>query len=291
MERTESRFGRMGTLLNAGIAGTQFTPVKMLMVVVFLIALVWASARVTRWLVTHVLEKRGLDVGLAETLGTLTRYVVIGVGLVVILQSAGVDLTALNVLMGALGVGLGFGLQNVASNFVSGIIILLERPVAVGDRIEIGGVSGDVHGIGARATTLVTDDSGAVIVPNSQLITERVKNWSRPAQLTAYSFAFHVAHSADLDQVREALLAAAAEHPTVLKEPAPTIEPTDAGLHGLRFVLQVWSSGPPRAAGTLKSDLNQTVCREFAKRGVAWSIAAAPPPTSALENTPPAPPA
>lgn len=290
MERAESLLGRMSRLLNSGIAGTQFTPLKMLMVVLFLTVLVWVTARVTRWLVTHVLERRGLDVGLAETLGTLMRYVVIGVGLVVILQSAGVDLTALNVLMGALGVGLGFGLQNVASNFVSGIIILLERPVAVGDRIEIGGVSGDVYAVGARATTLVTDESVAVIVPNSQLITERVKNWSRPAQLTAYSVAFHVAHSADVDAVREGLLSAAAASPAVLKEPGPTIELTDAGLHGLRFVLQVWSSGSPRVAGTMKSDLNQAVCREFAKHSIPWSVAAAPPPMPAAEASPPAAP-
>jgi len=281
MERVESLFGRMGKLLNTGIAGTPFTPVKMLMVLLLLVALIWVTGRVTRWFVTQVLERRGLDVGLAETLGTLVRYGVIAVGLAVILQSAGVDLTALNVLLGALGVGLGFGLQNIASNFVSGIIILLERPVAVGDRVEIGGMTGDIHAIGARATTLVTDESVAVIVPNSQFVTERVKNWSRPAQLTAYSIAFHVTHAADVDRVREALLNAAAEHPTVLKEPAPTIELTDAGLHGLRFVLQVWSSGPPRAAGALKSDLNQAVCREFAKRGVPWSIAAVPPPAEA----------
>ena len=276
MERAESLFGWVGALLNTGIAGTQFTPLKMMMVIVLLVALVWVTGRVTHWLVRQVLEKRGLELGLAETLGTLVRYAVIGVGLVIILQSAGVDLTALNVLMGALGVGLGFGLQNVASNFVCGIIILLERPVSVGDRVEIGGTTGDVHAIGARATTLVTDDSVAVIVPNTQFITERVKNWSRPAHLTAYSLAFQVTHGANVDRVREALLAAAASNPEVLKDPAPSIELADAGLHGLRFVLQIWSSGSPRGVGSLKSELNQAVCREFAKRGVPWSTSAVP---------------
>lgn len=290
MEQVESLLGRTGKLLNTGIGGTAFTPVKLLMVVLLFVALVWVTGRVTRWFVTQVLERRGLDVGLAETLGTLVRYGVIGVGLVVILQSAGVDLTALNVLMGALGVGLGFGLQNIASNFVSGIIILLERPVAVGDRIEIGGISGDVHAIGARATTLVTDESVAVIVPNSQLITERVKNWSQPAQLTAYSIAFQVAHSANVEAVREALLGAAASNPVVLKEPAPSIELTDAGLHGLRFVLQVWISSSPRVAGTLKRDLNQAVCREFTKRHIPWSIAPPPAPIPPMEAGPPAAP-
>jgi small-conductance mechanosensitive channel len=154
MERTQSLFLWLGTILNTGIGGTQFTPLKMLIVLVLFAALVTLTGRVTRWLVGHVLKGRGLDVGLAEALGAIVRYGIIGLGLVVILQSTGIDLTALNVLLGALGVGIGFGLQNVASNFVSGIIILLERPVMVGDRVEIGNVTGEVRAIGGRATTL-----------------------------------------------------------------------------------------------------------------------------------------
>jgi small-conductance mechanosensitive channel len=263
----------IGGLLNTGIGGTQFTPLKLIIVLLAFTALVSVTGRVTRWLVSHVLERRGLDVGLAETLGTLVRYGIIVVGLVVILQSAGIDLTALNVLLGALGVGLGFGLQNVASNFVSGIIILLERPVSVGDRVEIGGLTGEVRAIGARATTMVTDEGVAVIVPNSQFVTERVTNWSRPARTTAYSVAFHVTHDSELEPVTQALLAAAAAHPDVLKDPAPTVELTSSDLHGLRFVLQVWSPSRLQTSGEFRSELNQAVWREFAARGVQWAVA------------------
>ena len=280
MERTLSVIDWIGKLLNTGIGGTQFTPLKMLIVLLLFAALVWLTGRATRWLVSHVLKGRGLDVGLAEALGAFVRYAIIGLGLVVILQSAGIDLTALNVLLGALGVGIGFGLQNVASNFVSGIIILLERPVMVGDRVEIGSVTGEVRAIGGRATTLVTDENVAVIVPNSQFVTERVINWSRPALLTAYSVSFHVTHAADVVTVTDALQAAAAGHPGVMKEPSPVVELADASLHGLRFTLQVWSEGHLGTAGTLRSELNRAVSAEFSLRGVPWATAAmaAPPP-------------
>jgi len=282
MQSTHSLLEWIVNALNTGIGGTGFTPLRLLAVLTALAALVWVTSRVTRWFVVHVLESRGLEEGLAEALGTLVRYGLIALGVVVILQSAGIDLTALNVLLGALGVGIGFGLQNVASNFVCGIIILLERPVKVGDRVEIGGVIGEVRAIGGRATTLVTDESVAVIVPNSQLVTERVTNWSRPARLTAYSVTFHVAHGTDLDLATQALLAAAAAQPDVLKEPAPTVELASADLYGLRLVLQVWSARALKKSGLLKSELNVSVCHELAARGIQWAAArwpvAAPPP-------------
>jgi small-conductance mechanosensitive channel len=279
MERAKSVVDWTDRLLNTGIGGTQFTPLKMLIVVVLVAALVSISGRATRWLVRHVLRGRGLDVGVAEALGAFVRYGIIALGVVVILQSAGIDLTALNVLLGALGVGIGFGLQNVASNFVSGIIILLERPVKVGDRVEIGSVTGEVRVIGGRATTLVTDENVAVIVPNSQFVTERVTNWSRPARLTAYSVGYHVTHAANGESVTEALMAAAADHPSVLKDPAPAVELADVGLHGLRFTLQVWSESHLGTASTLRSELNRAVCREFSVRGISWATAAVAAPT------------
>ena len=121
-----------------------------------------------------------------EALGAIVRYGVITLGVLVILQSAGINLTSLNVLVGAVGVGLGFGLQNIMSNFFSGLIILFERPIKIGDRVEIAGAIGEVREIAARATTLVTDENVAIVVPNSQFISERVTNWSRPGRLTAY---------------------------------------------------------------------------------------------------------
>ncbi len=187
MQSVTELWGRLEAFLTSGIAGSEFTPLRLLIVITFMSALVWTTRRVTRWLVDRVLARRGFDIGMREALGTIVRYAVISLGALVILQSAGIELTSLNVLLGAVGVGLGFGLQNITSNFFSGLILLFERPIKIGDRVEIAGCVGEVREIAARATTLVTDENVAIIVPNSQFVAERVTNWSRPDRLTAYT--------------------------------------------------------------------------------------------------------
>ena len=259
---------RFGAFLNAGIAGSEFTPLKLLTVITLVSALVWLTRRVTRWFVDQVLARRGVDVGMREALGAIVRYGVISLGALVILQSAGINLTSLNVLVGAIGVGLGFGLQNIMSNFFSGLIILFERPIKIGDRVEIAGAVGEVREIAARATTLVTDENVAIVVPNSQFISERVTNWSRPGRLTAYLVPFHVSHSSDPEVVRRVLIAAALGHADVLRDPAPSVEFVEAGPAALRFQLQVWSTEHLKTAGTLKSDLNFEAWRQLAAAGV-----------------------
>ena len=266
----------IGAFLNSGIAGSQFTPLKLLVVITMISALVWVTRRVTRWFVDKVLARRGVDIGMREALGAIVRYGVITLGALVILQSAGINLTSLNVLVGAIGVGLGFGLQNITNNFFSGLIILFERPIRIGDRIEIAGAVGEVREIGARATTIVTDESTALIVPNSQFISERVTNWSRPGKLTAFVLSFHVSHSSDPELVRRVLLAAAAAHPDVLREPAAQVEFAEAGLTALRFQLQVWSTEHLKSAGTFKSDLNFEVWRQLHAAGIALPPTHAP---------------
>ena len=268
MQSVFDAFEAAGRLLNTGIAGSEFTPLKLLIVITLIAALAWVTRRVTRWLVDKLLARRGVDIGMREALGAIVRYGVISLGALVILQSAGIDLTSLNVLVGAIGVGLGFGLQNITNNFFSGLIILFERPIKIGHRIEIAGVVGEVREIAARATTLVTDENVAVVVPNSQFISERVTNWSRPGKLTAYVLPFHVSHSSDPELVRHVLLAAAAGHADVLPEPPPQVEFVEAGPATLKFQLQVWSTEHLKTAGTLKSDLNFDVWRQLAEAGV-----------------------
>ena len=259
---------RIATVLSSGIAGSEFTPLRLLTILTLTSALVWVTRRVTRWFVDTVLARRGFDVGMREALGAIVRYLIITLGALVILQSAGIDLTSLNVLVGAVGVGLGFGLQNITSNFFSGLILLFERPIKIGDRVEIGGVVGEVREIGARATTIVTDASVAMIVPNSQFVSERVTNWSRPDKLTAYTLSFHVSHTSDPELVRQVLLAAAAGHRDVLPAPMAEVEFVEVGLGALRFQLQVWSTEHLKTADTLRSELNFEVWRQLAAAGV-----------------------
>ena len=259
---------RFEAFLTSGIAGSEFTPLRLLIVITLLSALVWTTRRITRWLIDRVLARRGVEVGMREALGAIVRYVVISLGAVVILQSAGIDLTSLNVLVGAIGVGLGFGLQNITNNFFSGLVLLFERPIKINDRVEIAGCVGEVSEIAARATTLVTDENVAIIVPNSQFVSERVTNWSRPGELTAYVIPFYVSHTTDPELVRQLLLAAAEGHRDVLHDPAPEVEFIEAGLGALRFQLQVWSREHLKTAGALKSDLNFAAWRQLTAAGL-----------------------
>jgi small-conductance mechanosensitive channel len=152
------------------------------------------------------------------------------------------------------------------------LIILFERPIKIGDRIEIAGAVGEVRDIAARATTIVTDENIAIVVPNSQFISERVTNWSRPGKLTAYLVPFHVSHSSDPELVRRTLIAAALAHKDVLREPRPQVEFVEAGPWALRFQLQVWSTEHLKTAGTLKSDLNFEAWRQLAAAGVTVAL-------------------
>jgi small-conductance mechanosensitive channel len=251
-------------VLTFGIPGTPFTLGKLALLATLLTLLFYFNRRFTRWIADSFLARRNLDVGVRQAVSKLMRYALTTLGAVVILQAVGIDLSAFTVLAGAVGVGLGFGLQNVASNFVSGLIILFERPIKVGDRIEVGGTTGQVRSIGARATTVVTEENIAVIVPNSQFISERVTNWSHTGRLTAFTVRVTVAWNTDVDLVRRLLLEAATEHAHVLHEPAPEVELRDL-RGGLHFVLQVWSTEYLQGEGHLKSELNLAI-REKLKR-------------------------
>jgi small-conductance mechanosensitive channel len=277
----QSGFDSFVRFLNAGIAGSEVTPLRLLIVLALMAVLAWATRRGTQLFVDGVLARRGVEVGLREALGAILRYVVLSLGALVILQGAGINLTSLNVLVGAIGVGLGFGLQAITSNFFSGLIILFERPIKIGQRIEIGGVVGRVREIAARATTLVTDENVAIIVPNSQFITGRVSNWSRPDALTAYALMFDVAPSSDPDVVRRVLLSAAEAHNAVRRDPPAEVEFVEMGLASLRFQLRIWSSAHLNTAGRLKSDLNFDIWRRLRAEGM---VATAPAAAAALSS-------
>jgi small-conductance mechanosensitive channel len=254
-------------LLDFGIPGTPFTLGKLIVLAVLLTLLFYFNRRVTRWVVDSLLARRHLNVGVQVAVSTLVRYAVATIGVVIILEAVGIDLSAFAVLAGAIGVGLGFGLQNVTSNFVSGLIILIERPIKVGDRVEIGGTSGEVNRIGARATTIVTEENIAVIVPNSQFISERVTNWSHTGPLTGFVVRVKVGWDADAELVQRLLLEAAAEHPNVLRDPAPEVELLDL-RNGMHFALQVWSTQYLQYEARLKSELNLAIRKKLGSRGV-----------------------
>lgn len=232
------------------------------------IVLFMASAFIKRVLVGRVLTRYQLDPGTAESVGTIIRYAIIILGMVVILQTSGINLSALGILFGALGIGIGFGLQNISSNLISGIIILFERPIKVGDRVEVDGIAGNIVNISARSTTLITNDNIAIIVPNSQFINEKVINWSLNDKLVRFNIPVDVSYKEDPDKIRRILLEVAHSCEGVEKSPAPDVLFDAYGDRSLKFVLRVWSTEYSYVPPILKSRLYFAIFEKFKEHGV-----------------------
>lgn len=250
------------------IGGTRFTVWMVLYLAVLIVLLVYATGKLKAWMVNRLLARTRIDIGVRQAVGSIFRYVIVAVGFMIILQTAGIDLSALTVLAGALGIGVGFGLQNITNNFVSGLIILFERPIKVGDRIEVGNVTGNVVKISPRATTIVTNDHIAIIVPNSEFISSQVINWSYTNRDVRLNFPVGVAYQSDPELVRKTLLEVAAEHPGVLKERKADVLLQEFGDSSLNFILRVWTREYTTTPGVLRSELNYAICRKFKEHGI-----------------------
>jgi small-conductance mechanosensitive channel len=250
------------------LGGTEFTVWTVLYLVGLLVLLVIISRIVKRWLVNTVLARRDLDLGVRQAIATIFQYLFVLIGFLIILSTAGIDLTTLNVLAGAVGIGVGFGLQTIASNFISGLIILFERPIKVGDRIQVGEVTGDVVRIGARATTIKTNDNIEIIVPNSEFISSQVINWSHSDREVRLHIPVGVSYSSNPEEVHDILLEVAASHKGLLKSPAPDVIFTEFGDSSLNFDLRVWTSDYITKPKILRSDLNFAIRKKFRERGV-----------------------
>jgi small-conductance mechanosensitive channel len=233
-----------------------------------LIALFYVSGRVRYWVANKMLVRTRLELGVRQAAGSIVRYFIVVIGFLIILQTAGIDLTTLNILAGAVGIGVGFGLQNIANNFISGLIILFERPIKMGDRIEVGNVEGTVTSIGARATTVVTNDNIAIIIPNSKFVSENVINWSYTDQTVRFKVQVSVAYGSDPRTVEKLLLEVAEQNPDVLKSPAPGVRFVEFGDNGLLFELRAWSTSLLHKKGKLVSDLNYGVHEKFQEAGI-----------------------
>tara|TARA_Y100000746_G_C15376267_1_gene396350 strand:- start:338 stop:991 length:654 start_codon:yes stop_codon:yes gene_type:complete len=163
------------------------------------------------------------------------------IGFYIAFQIAGFDLSSLAIVAASLGVGVGFGLQNIINNFVSGIIILAERPISIGDRIDVAGVAGRVTKIQLRSTTVVTNDNITMIVPNADFISNTVTNWSHGDPKVRIRVPVGVAYGTDLKLLQDLLLEAAVEHPKALSDPSPLVMFNEFGDSSLNFELAVWT--------------------------------------------------
>ena len=250
------------------LGDTQVTLWTFTYVTLLFVALIVVSGQLKRW-VTRSLERvSDVDKSIHQSIATIVRYVVIAVGVIIIVQSAGIDLSALTLLAGAAGVGIGFGLQNIINNFVSGLIILFERPIKIGDRVDVGSVHGDVVSISARATTVITNDNIAIIVPNSEFISSRVTNWSYQDRKVRFDIPVGVSYSCDPDVVTQLLIEVANKHDGVLATPKPTVLFEEFGDSSLNFALQVWTRQYATLPRVLRSELNYAIARIFKENDV-----------------------
>lgn len=226
------------------------------------------SSRLKKLLVKIMREKAGMEVGVTASIGTISRFFIILIGGIVIVQSAGIDLSALSLLAGALGVGIGFGLQNITDNFISGIIILFEKPIKVGDRIEVGNVEGDVISISVRATTVLTNDNISIIVPNSEFISKQVINWSHNDRNIRFRLPVGVSYGEEPEQVQNVLLQVANDNPHVLNTPAPIVLFKGFGDSSLDFELAVWTSTHTDKPSILRSELYFEIFKRFGQNKI-----------------------
>jgi small-conductance mechanosensitive channel len=231
---------------------------------VCILVLVFVGERLLRhYLIRQFLRRTHLEPSLQYAVGKIAGYIFIALGFYVALKLVGIDLSSLAVVAGAIGVGLGFGLQNVISNFVSGLIILAERPIALGDRVELGQVAGQVTRISLRSTIIVTNDNISVIVPNSDFVTNKVTNWNYGDAKVRIRLPVGVAYGTDPERVRRLLLEVAAENPKVLRDPVPEVFFNGFGDSSLDFELGVWTSEMTSKPRRFRSDLNYAIERKL----------------------------
>ena len=237
-------FAAIYTALNKSfsIGNISLSPLGLLFAVLILF-LTLILTRLGRYILAEkMFVESGLEAGLQDSISTISIYLTWGLGVILALSVLGVSTTSLTVVFGALGVGLGFGLQTIFNNFVSGIILLFERPIQVGDAVQIQDVWGTVKKINVRATVVQTFDNASLIIPNSEFISSQVTNWSFKEPSLRRKVSVGVAYGSDTELVRQTLLEIAKQTKNVLKKPKPDVMFDDHGDSALIFTLRYWTT-------------------------------------------------
>jgi small-conductance mechanosensitive channel len=253
---------------NAPLPAITLSLLQIFLLVAFLIVVFWISSRTKRFLFNRLLAESGLDRSLQYAIAQIVSNVVLVVGIFIVLENTGIHLAALTVFAGAVGVGVGFGLQNIASNFISGLVILAERPITIGDRVEVAGIVGRVQQIRARSTVILTSDNIAMIVPNSKFIDSPVTNWHYSDPRVRFRLPVGVAYGSDVNKVREALIAAAREHSSTLSSPEPTAYLEKFGPSTIDFELVAWTQEMSYKPRRFRSDLNYLIHKHLTAAGI-----------------------
>lgn len=251
--------------LNMRLFELQETPVTIMSMVIFLVFLIFflfLGAFVRKLLHGKVLDRFEIDPGLKYTLARVSQYIIVTIGVLISFQFVGIDLTGLAVIFGLLSVGIGFGLQNITANFISGLIVMFERPISVGDRVDVAGIEGDVTEINIRSTKIRTLNNVSIIVPNTEFVSNNVINYSHGEPTFRLDINVGVSYASNLETVLKALNEIAEEHPRVMKIPAHQVHLKEFGDSSWDMQLRVWISNV-KDRYVLRNELHQEIVKKF----------------------------
>ncbi|KAF0137688.1 MAG: transmembrane protein [Xanthobacteraceae bacterium] len=291
-------FGGGGASLEDAFFGVRFGEIRSLAMTILGAGLVLAIGllalrAVMTWFRDKVLPRTGMDSGLQNSVGTIVGYAGFALVASLGLRQIGLDLSNITIIAGALSVGIGFGLQSIVQNFVSGLILLAERPIRVGDSIVVKGEEGHVRKISVRSTEIETFDRATVILPNAELITGVVKNWTLSNTLSRITIPVRVAYDSDPDLVRDQMIAAACDNRFIIQDPPPRVFLMRFGDNGLEFELRGVVTNVEYSL-TTRSELQLSILSRFRQHGIIIAppvqtvqTALDPPAAAAPEPEPP----
>ncbi len=267
-----------GIGINAGETRISVWSVMKLLVTVslFVVVAMW----IARWFERHVLRLDALAPNMRIGIAKFTQAFLVGLSVLVGLNAAGLDLTTLNVLTGAVGIGLGFGLQSIAANFVSGFVLLMDRSIKPGDVISFTGMPGTategfgwVEELRGRYVVVRDRDGVATLVPNQNLITNPVTNWSYEDPRVRLKLPVRVSYRSDPELAMRLMLESTAGHPRVIRDPAPVARLMGFGDHGIELELRFWIPDPKEGVNNVRSDVNRAIWRLFREHGIVIPVA------------------
>lgn len=266
----EEFFSYIRDILNIQLFTISEVPVTTASILIFFLLLTFfilAGIIVRRAINRKIFKRFNVDEGTSYTLSRITQYIIITIGVLISFNFVGINLSSLTVIFGLLSVGIGFGLQNVTSNFISGLIILFERPISVGDRVMVNQIEGDIVEINIRATMVRTVNNISIVVPNSEFVSKDVINYSHGDPTYRLDVNVGVSYDSDLDTVLKALNEVALNNSNVMKNPEPEVHLIEFGDSSWNMQLRSWVPNV-KDYPKIRNELNQAIVRTFRKYNI-----------------------
>jgi small-conductance mechanosensitive channel len=267
------------------LGGLRITPLLLLKTTALLLLAIWIATAVSNFLDRRVQASEDLTPSVQVLLGKLIRIAVMAIAIIVVLSISGIDLSVFAIATGAVGVGVGLGLQKIVANFVSGIVLLADKSIKPGDVITVGEHFGWVTNMGTRYTSVDLKDGREVLVPNEDLVTQKVINWSYTSDRMQVQIRFNTSYNDDIKKTQAAAVEAALSVPQVMKEPAPSCHITAFGASALEFVLWAWIKNASEGPTRVRSAMMVALWDAFEREGITIPK---PSPTRVILEQPPA---